>query len=80
MTNSSIITLKSNLSSAQISKNKQTNPSAYLHSEVHLPEKPQAPEPPADPADSPLFKKFLLIRVNVEKGRVVSESSHYSEG
>nr|XP_040041742.1 keratin, type II cytoskeletal 8-like isoform X1 [Gasterosteus aculeatus aculeatus] len=50
------------------------------NAEVHLPEKPQAPEPPADPADSPLFKKFLLIRVNVEKGRVVSESSHYSEG
>lgn len=100
------VTLKSKLSFAQISKNKPTNPSPYLHADVHLPskpylpekqqlpskpEKPQAQEPtivppttiiPADtdiPEVCPVSKKRLLIRVQVESGRVVSESSHYTE-
>ncbi|XP_074520987.1 keratin, type II cytoskeletal 8-like [Halichoeres trimaculatus] len=52
---------------------------------LHLPEKPPAPELTKNtqedvavttPASS---KKRVLIRVEVEAGRVVSESSHYSE-
>ncbi|KAL6115303.1 uncharacterized protein ACO6RY_00192 [Pungitius sinensis] len=49
------------------------------NAEVHPPEKKQARDPPAVPAENSLFKKLLLIRVQVEKGRVVSESSHYAE-
>ncbi|XP_070850143.1 keratin, type II cytoskeletal 8-like [Chaetodon trifascialis] len=61
------------------------------HAEVHLLQKPQAPEPtvvpattliPADTAVPPAYpssKKRLLIRVEVEAGRVVSESSCYTE-
>lgn len=77
----------------QISKNKTTNPSPYLHADVHLPEKPGAPEPTIVPATTfipkdtvippvpvcPYSKKRLLIRVEVEAGKVVSESSHYTE-
>ena len=80
------VPLKSNLSFAQISKNKPTNPSPYLHADVHLPEKePRAPEPTVVPATTiippeyPASKKRLLIRVEVEAGKVVSESSHYTE-
>ncbi|KAI3365992.1 hypothetical protein L3Q82_009824 [Scortum barcoo] len=65
-----------------ISKNKPTNPSPYLHADVHLPEKPRAPEPNVVPPTItiiPPAKKRLLIRVEVEAGRVVSESSHYTE-
>ncbi|XP_076580060.1 keratin, type II cytoskeletal 8-like isoform X2 [Chaetodon auriga] len=55
------------------------------HADVHQPQKPQAPEPTVIPADSvtppgyPSSKKRLLIRVEVEAGRVVSESSCYTE-
>ncbi|XP_035533882.1 keratin, type II cytoskeletal 8-like isoform X1 [Morone saxatilis] len=61
------------------------------NSDVHPPEKPQAPEPTVVPATTyiptdaiilPVYsasKKRLLIRVEVEEGRVVSESSHYTE-
>ncbi|XP_042368787.1 keratin, type II cytoskeletal 8-like [Plectropomus leopardus] len=47
--------------------------------DVHLPEKPRAPEPNVTPAVFPASKKRVLIRVEVEAGRVVSESSHYTE-
>lgn len=109
------VPLKSNLSFAQISKNKSTNPSPYLHaddhlpSKKHLPQRPRTPEPTVVPATTvipestiiptapvtpattiilatahippmyPTSKKRLLIRVDVEEGRVVSESSHYTE-
>ncbi|KAK2856956.1 hypothetical protein Q5P01_005691 [Channa striata] len=57
----------------------------------HLPEKPPAPAPiivpptttvPATTVVPPAFpasKKRLLIRVEVREGRVVSESSRYTE-
>ncbi|XP_059184076.1 keratin, type II cytoskeletal 8-like [Centropristis striata] len=53
----------------------------------HRPKKPAAPDPdpalvPADIVTPPVdtnSKKRLLIRVEVEAGRVVSESSHYTE-
>ncbi|KAG8004556.1 Keratin [Nibea albiflora] len=64
----------------------------YLHADVHQPEEPRAPEPsiiPAttvipeipvsNPAAYPASKKRLLIRVEVEQGRIVSEISHYTE-
>lgn len=85
------VPLKRNLSFVQMSKNKPTNPSPYLHADVQLPEKPRAPEPTVTPATPitgtdtvippayPTSKKRLLIRVEVEAGRVVSESSHYTE-
>ncbi|KAM8722638.1 keratin, type II cytoskeletal 8-like isoform 1-T1 [Acanthopagrus schlegelii] len=82
----------------------KTNPSPYLHADVHLPVKPRAPgrtiippttskrptttSVPADdiipagtvtPPEDPASKKRLLIRVQVEAGRVVSESSHYTD-
>lgn len=85
-------------SSAQISKNKNkpTNPSPYLHADVHLQptqqhhplEKPPDPEitvvtattiVPEDSVTRPASKKRLLIRVEVEAGRVVSESSCYTD-
>ncbi|KAM9766962.1 intermediate filament protein ON3-like isoform 1-T1 [Menidia menidia] len=59
--------------------------------ELQPPEKPQPPEPTTVPAPSiapgttitpptfPISKKRLLIRVEVEAGRVVSESSHYAD-
>lgn len=67
-----------------MSKNKPTNPSPYLHADVKPPEKPRAPEPTVTPATPILVtdtasKKRLVIRVEVEAGRVVSESSHYTE-
>ncbi|XP_060888800.1 keratin, type II cytoskeletal 8-like [Labrus mixtus] len=61
------------------------------NADVHLPEKRQAPELTAVPETTvtpedtvttptcPASKKRVLIRVEVEEGRVVSESSHYSE-
>lgn len=74
-------------------QNKPTNPSPCLHADIHLPDKPQVPEPivvaPATPiagtdpvipaATFPTSKKRLLIRVEVQGGRVVSQSSHYAE-
>ncbi|MED6241178.1 hypothetical protein ATANTOWER_001715 [Ataeniobius toweri] len=110
--------LKSNLSFAQISKKQTTNPSPYLHAEVHLPErkhrkeekhlperenlrekhlqeKPPAvestvvpnpsetldptQEPPAATPPSTPAKKRLIIQLQVESGRVVSEFTQYSE-
>ncbi|XP_037618301.1 keratin, type II cytoskeletal 8-like isoform X1 [Sebastes umbrosus] len=68
-----------------ISKNNPTNPSPYLHIDArlplkqHLPEKPRSPKPTVVPAAYPASKKRLLIRLDVEEGRVVSESSHYTE-
>lgn len=75
----------------QISKNKPTNPSPCLHADAPLPsktcppEKPREPEPTIIPATTftppeyPASKKMLLIRVEVEAGKVVSESCHYTE-
>ncbi|KAM7375400.1 hypothetical protein PAMA_014483 [Pampus argenteus] len=72
-------------------KTKQT---IHLHADVHLllkkhlPERRPSPEPthvtPATtdipaPTHIPNGKKRLLIRVEVEEGRVVSESCHYTE-
>ncbi|KAK5616482.1 hypothetical protein CRENBAI_010045 [Crenichthys baileyi] len=107
-----------NLHKIKISKKQTTNPSPYLHAEVHLPErkhrqeerhlpereylrekhlqeKPPAvestvvpnpsetldptQEPPAATAPSTPAKKRLLIRLQVESGRVVSEFTQYSE-
>lgn len=98
------ILLKSNLFFAQISKNKPTNPSPYLHADVHLPPtryvpaKPKATEsnPARDiaittttstiapdttivPPVSPATKKRLLIRLEVEEGKLVSESYQYTD-
>ncbi|XP_033481142.1 keratin, type II cytoskeletal 8-like isoform X2 [Epinephelus lanceolatus] len=56
------------------------NADVHLPSKQHLPEKPRGPEPTMFPAAYPASKKRLLIRVEVEEGRVVSESSHYTEG
>ncbi|XP_022621249.1 keratin, type II cytoskeletal 8-like isoform X1 [Seriola dumerili] len=59
-----------------------------LPSKQHLPETPPAPEPavvtatthnPADTVIPAASKKRLLIRVEVEAGRVVSESSQYTD-
>ncbi|KAF3857266.1 hypothetical protein F7725_009125 [Dissostichus mawsoni] len=56
---------------------------SYVHlpSKKHLPEKLRAPEPSEVPRETaiPASKKRLLIQVEVEAGKVVSESSHYSE-
>uniref|UniRef100_UPI0037E81523 keratin, type II cytoskeletal 8-like n=1 Tax=Semicossyphus pulcher TaxID=241346 RepID=UPI0037E81523 len=61
------------------------------NSDVHLSRKPRAPEPTVAPETTtlpedtvitppyPASKKRVLIRVEVEEGRVVSQSSHYSE-
>ncbi|XP_069020098.1 keratin, type II cytoskeletal 8-like isoform X1 [Embiotoca jacksoni] len=54
----------------------------HLPPQQHLPEKPQAAKPAFVPATTiipPFAKKRLLIRVEVEEGRVVSESSCYSD-
>ncbi|CAN9498193.1 unnamed protein product [Ophioblennius macclurei] len=56
------------------------NSDAQLPCKHHPPEKPQEPaEPAAIPPDSIVSKKRLLIRVEVEAGRVVSESSRYTD-
>ncbi|KAM6892880.1 keratin, type II cytoskeletal 8-like [Lycodopsis pacificus] len=61
------------------------NGDVHLPLKQHLLEKPRAPEPTQNPAGTlipavdPASKKRLLIRVEVEEGRVVSESSHYAE-
>lgn len=74
-------------------QNKPTNPSPCLHADIHQPDKPRVPDPivaapatpiagtdPVTPATAfPTSKKRLLIRVEVEGGRVVSQSSHYAE-
>lgn len=74
-------------------QNKPTNPSPCLHADIHPPDKPRVPEPilvaPATPVTGtdPVIpaaafstsKKRLLIRVEVEGDRVVSQSSHYAE-
>ncbi|XP_042260590.1 keratin, type II cytoskeletal 8-like isoform X1 [Thunnus maccoyii] len=61
----------------------------HLLSKKHLPERPRTPEPTVVPPTTtipatthmyPASKKRLLIRVEVEEGRVVSESSYYTEG
>lgn len=73
-------------------QNKPTNPSPCLHADIHPPDKPRVPEPVVAPptpiagtdpvipaAVFPTSKKRLLIRLEVEAGRVVSQSSHYAE-
>ncbi|XP_031708106.1 keratin, type II cytoskeletal 8-like isoform X1 [Anarrhichthys ocellatus] len=61
------------------------NGDVHLPLKQHLLEKPRAQEPAVVPAGTlipavyPASKKRLLIRVEVEEGRVVSESSHYAE-
>ncbi|KAK1876472.1 Keratin type II cytoskeletal 8 [Dissostichus eleginoides] len=61
--------------------NLMRRPDVHLPSKKHLPEKPRAPEPSEVPRETaiPASKKRLLIQVEVEAGKVVSESSHYSE-
>ncbi|XP_054480076.1 keratin, type II cytoskeletal 8-like [Anoplopoma fimbria] len=55
------------------------NADVHLPKKQHRTEKPRAPEPTVVPAEYPASKQRLLIRVEVEAGRVVSESSHYTE-
>ncbi|XP_034007350.1 intermediate filament protein ON3-like [Trematomus bernacchii] len=61
--------------------NLMRRPDFPLPSKKHLPEKPRAPEPSEVQRETaiPGSKKRLLIQVEVEAGKVVSESSHYSE-
>ncbi|XP_062236969.1 keratin, type II cytoskeletal 8-like [Platichthys flesus] len=42
------------------------------HNDAHLPEKPRAPQPTATPLADPASRKCLLIRVEVESGRVIT--------
>ncbi|KAM7365516.1 hypothetical protein PAMP_016436 [Pampus punctatissimus] len=75
-------------------KTKQTihlHADVHLLSKKHLPERRRSPEPTVTPATTdipeathipsiyPNSKKRLLIRVEVEEGKVVSESCHYTE-
>lgn len=75
--------------------NKPTNPSHCLHADTLPRGKPPAPDLSVTPLTPSIWRtdpavpealdadascrKRLLIRVQVEAGRVVSESSHYTE-
>lgn len=85
------VALNPNLSFTQISKTKPTNPPPYLHADFQLlaqrgaREKPQAPKPTTIitphliQAANPQAERRLLIKVHVEAGRVVAQSSHYTD-